>query len=519
MTTVKNVLRLVATLALVAAIAVCLPSCKGDGDSDTLSRLEALKNASALDEVSCYRVIIPSSASSKLAEKAEELALAVTEYSKIDCGVIYDNVDMPKSDGDFDILVGNTNRRESSAALDGFLRDDYICKMTDSCVILGALSDSAAIKVVERFIDEVLPTCEGSAIMDHESNFEYRHDYEIDRLVLCGFELFDYDIVCSFGRGSSEALAVYKLRELVADRCGAYPDVQFGSSPRDGVKELVFSIDGDKNGFAEIGHDGEDVTVSAADCYGLSVGLENFYSRLFENVSDGRASLDVTYSMSFPYFLPKLELSTVLTDMPENGDVISVGMEIARSVPASADAVLFGKTDKALWELIRSNLESGFTVKSAELDGDTVIALAYKQTALTCGELSVEDIGGVRVALMELTFVADGQSFSLYSYIEEQTDKRNDGTASLKSRLDAPEARAIAVYMCSDNSPLELMGEGITTCQNASVTFGARMARVGVFVSGNALDCQWKGSEEIANGNILRLNAQKRFCDAFIVLG
>ena len=170
------------SVLLVLTLCVCACACNADGDSSALEQLEGLVKDEPQKPIELYRVIISASASSGLAKIADELARTVEERTGVRTLLYYDNEYIQSVDGAFDILVGNPKREEMAMALEGYRRDDYICKMTEKHLILGALSDTAAITVTERYINEVLSNCDGERISDFSSDFEYHHGYEIDRI-------------------------------------------------------------------------------------------------------------------------------------------------------------------------------------------------------------------------------------------------------------------------------------------------------------------------------------------------
>ena len=478
------------SILLVLTLCVCACACNADGDSSALEQLEGLVKDEPQKPIELYRVIISASASSGLAKIADELARTVEERTGVRTLLYYDNEYIQSVDSAFDILVGNPKREEMASALEGYRRDDYICKMTEKCLILGALSDNAAITVTERYINEVLSNCDGERISDFSSDFEYHHGYEIDSLTLCGFDISDYVFVCAHPNGSTENTLMYSLREKLADRCGAYPDVLAQKEQSAGVKEIILKTSESAGDNARISYDGEDVVLTAKDSYGLSLAAERLLTSLFSNVSDGKASLDITET-SYSYVTPKIALATVVTSFDAQADVINAALTLASSVPEGAEAVLFGAVKAEIWNVAKDNVR-GFAFKSVSVGEDEVIALAFDESEITCGELALERVGNA-FAVSVNAVLDGGQNTQICFFVENSADSRSQGVDALKQSFADGDAPTLAVYLCADTSSLDVSGGTIATCQNITADIGDKNCRIGAFCSVGELACEWGG--------------------------
>ena len=336
----------------------------------------------------------------------------------------------------------------------------------------------------------MLPNCDGERIADFSSDFEYHHGYEIDSLTLCGFDISDYVFVCEYPSGSTENALLYSLREKLADRCGAYSDVLAQKEQSSGVKEIILKTSESAGDNARVSYDGEDVVLAAKDSYGLSLAAERLLTSLFSNASDGKASLDITET-SYSYVTPKIALTTVVTSFDAQADVINAALTLASSVPEGAEAVLFGMVKAEIWSVAKDNIR-GFAFKSVNVGEDEVIVLAFDQSKMTCGELTLERFGNVFAVSVNVV-LEDGQNTKICFFVEDGADSRSQGVDALKQSFADGDAPALAVYLCADTSPLDVLDEKISTCQNVTADIGDKNCRIGAFCSVGELACEWGG--------------------------
>ena len=278
MTIAKRFLRATTLILLGAVLALALPSCKGsDGDSesdDALSMLlEIVDSEESSAESDYYVVIIPSGASSALAQKANLLVLDIEEITGVDSVLEYDNGDNPRRENAIEIILGNTNRNESRIALAELIVGDYVCKKIDGNIVIGGVSDEDTIIAVDRFMSEILPYSSAEQLMGADAGFEHFAERETPML-LCGFPVKDFTVVC--GSDAKMQTLAATLQHAILDKSGS--ELSVSDTRKDGRKDIILELVKSDSYIGEgyISHKGEDVVLSAYDLYGMQKVVGEF---------------------------------------------------------------------------------------------------------------------------------------------------------------------------------------------------------------------------------------------------
>ena len=103
------------------------------------------------------------------------------------------NVD-PASRHPYEILVGLTNRDESTEAFNSIKYNDFIIKVSGTRVAIVGGNDEKTIEAVNYFIENYLNGDKLELAGDHE--FVLRGEYAKDNITLLGSNLSDFTIVC-----------------------------------------------------------------------------------------------------------------------------------------------------------------------------------------------------------------------------------------------------------------------------------------------------------------------------------
>ena len=382
---------------------------KSDDDFSALDVLEGGNEDGGSEDdnsaVGYYRIILSGSCSSEVADAARELETAIEELTGIDCGVTYDMKDVPDRTDAVEILIGNTRRNSSAIALEGLRAEDYVCKWIDGSLVIGGLSNSATLRALERFTNEALPYATSAELMSSELAFSYYHDYEIDSIKLCGFEISDYSIICS-----EETLEFARLlADGVAQKGGYYLDVKQGT-PIEFVKEIVFVIDKAIDDAAYIGYDGEDIKIKAKDAYGASVAFSKLYSDIFGGNED-KVSVSIPSQTAYHYVAPDISVMNVISKITmEESSLPAINDAIARIKSRSPDVVIFGNIKSAVLDMLMYGLSSDYVrIVPSGASGDITAVLYRAQTV--CVTLDTAEESGLSVARMRVEHNLSGEKY------------------------------------------------------------------------------------------------------------
>lgn len=507
-------------LALLICLVLCtalLISCGKDTSSDALSRLETLGGADAqsFDE---YRIIISPSCTENVAACARELSDAISGKTGNKCVTLFDNSASAATDECFTVLLGNTAFDETKNAFVGLRRDDYVCKLYDNTLVLGGRSDSATACAVDKYIDEILPECEPTEIFCDGGEFEYHCDYGISELLLCGFELDKYVFVCGNNRASYDLTR--SLREIIADRCGYYPDI-LCESKKSERREISVLIDDGLSSLAKIEYDGEDVSVTSDSIYGLSVASEKLYGMLFDGAVNGKVSMDIPYTMSYTYVAPRIELLNVVSDIPLNSNGILMAQELATIISNSGgDVVTFGAPmDIDLLNPLKNALDSRYHFLNITLSDGSILPLILDTSEYSVDKDDWSDSNGLVRRELSLAHRTGGHKFTVVSFFV--ADGAVDCAGTVKSAFENTDDARIAVFASSTRTDtFDVVENGISVEYNSLISAGELRSRYGVFCSTHLLECSEANvdTSSLKDTCLVNIGVEKRYCDAFFEL-
>lgn len=509
MITGKRLFRLLICFVVCASL---LASCGNDVSNDALAKLEALGDGDnrSFDE---YRIIISASCGERVAASARELSDAISERTGSSCITVFDSNVSIASDDCFTVLLGNTAFDSTKTAFYGLRRDDYVCRVYENTMILGGKSDSATAAATEKYIDEILPMCEPTEIICDGGEFEYHCDYETDELMLCGFELDRYVFVCGNDRASYNLTR--SLREIIADKCGYYPDILCENTVS-GRREISVGISNSVSSLAKIEYDGEDVNLASDSIYGLSVVAEKLYGIIFDGAAEGEANVDITCEMSYTYSPSRLELLNVAADIAPDTDGVDKAIKLARLINESDSAIITaGAFHVDIWKLIENNLANKYYVIAQTLSDGRVLPLLVDTTVCSVESESVAETTALISRELIITHLDSGQRFVVLYYFGMDG---TDCTETVKNRLMTSDDACIAVFMSSMQSgSFDIMGDGISVEYNSMLSVGSLKYRCGIFSASELLDCSEVSLNiaPISDSCFMAMSTEKRYCDAF----
>ncbi len=203
--------RLAAVLCLAALLLV---GCgKGNGTTDettarqTGSETEAPETDLPLTLVekgkSSYTVVYPEDADTKVIRAARSLATALKSYTGADIGNQDDYLKKDESAPEYEILVGLTNRQESTEAYKDLAAGEYTVRIAGKKLVVLGGNDNGTANAVDYFVEKVLKateglsagTTDGTLTFTAEQNFTQRSKYNIRSLTLNGVAMSSFRMV------------------------------------------------------------------------------------------------------------------------------------------------------------------------------------------------------------------------------------------------------------------------------------------------------------------------------------
>lgn len=304
---------------LIIAFCICLAfaSCSPNSSdlSDVFSQLVVNEDETESEtEIEAFSehiyVIIPNDCSGELSLKARELTDKLKKQTGLLTSLKYDNELTTAPKNSCEILIGNTNRLASANALDVLRKDEYLCHWDDGAVVICGRSDESTIIAVDRFINEVLPFASQYSLMQDDRSFEFVCEYEIESIILNGYDLYDYVLTYSNSNECGEKEIAFMLRDYINSKSGYFLDVISESelTSRSG-RVISLSGKGKKNILAPLE---KGLLLSATDSYSLSLVAAKFLED-FENSIESNSvvlkydtsvdieSIDTSFEAAFYY--------------------------------------------------------------------------------------------------------------------------------------------------------------------------------------------------------------------------
>lgn len=503
---------IIASLCLILSVCT-LASCAESSENNALLQLEALaKNTSEK-----YVIVVPTSCGEELVNSAKIFSDKISEQTGIGCNVLFDSGENISRNSCFLILLGNTSYSESKNALVGLRCDDYICRAYENMLVLGGISDKATVNAVEKYISEVLPMCEPTSIVADDCDFEYHQNYAISEMVLCGFELDCYTFVCSDDKGSASYKLVGMLREIIADKSGYYPDIEYSATPTDGRREII-AEKCDRSQLARVYFDGEDVFISSDTVYGLSVAATELCNRLFNGAEQGKTRVDIPYEITRPYSCAELSVTTAISKYKYNSNNTAKAEALLQKLSAAESAVTaVGPLDRDTWGYVKFGFHEGFYNNCVELSDDTILPIFVDTTVFSVeNQRSGLHDGLVEINLL-LTHKDSGELINFYFFFAESG---GEYTSVVTECFSEPDEMTVAVFMSYGSSKLNVSGAGISTEYNSSVTVEHRKYHCALFSSSQLLHeaSEEDKCENVSEGYFNGAEFQKLFCNEFLVL-
>lgn len=169
-----------------------------------------------------YKIIVPARADDSVLSLAALLTNNIKKWYGIECSYEFDSV-TPASDGAYEILIGDTDRPESAAAIDGLRSRDYVMRIYGNKLVLGGPNAKMVERAVNAFVDFVLLAQYASGSKDVIMNVSDEQsgisDYKIQECLILGIPLKEYTIVYQSDLFSAKRLAI-RLATYLSESTG-----------------------------------------------------------------------------------------------------------------------------------------------------------------------------------------------------------------------------------------------------------------------------------------------------------
>ena len=280
--------RIFVTAALVISM-LLLSSCNSsDGLLDEYKQmLESVAQEEQSDPQERFAdkvfVVIPEKSSAELSLKARELVEEIVNRTDVPTILKYDNESLYPTDSDLVIFIGNTKYLASEENVKPLEHNDYVCRWYNGEIVLGGRHDEATAKAIDRFVTQILHGASSKCLMQENAGFELFTEYNVSKVMLNGYDLYDYTFVYSASNAFFEKEYAELLRDFITKKSGYFLNV-IPDTELDGSVGKTISLNGSSKltGFSLELKD-NDIFIKASDRYAFSTVCLGFMEALFEN--------------------------------------------------------------------------------------------------------------------------------------------------------------------------------------------------------------------------------------------
>lgn len=324
---------------------------------EMLESAEAEKNQAS--EKQKIVVIIPAGCGTELFGGATFLCSELSKYVGYDIEPVYD-CDFKKSKNDLEILIGATDRDQSSKYLKSLRTNDYGYEYRDGSLQIGAHSEALCARAINAFVDALV---EGKMNLNNVNTtkaYAVRGEYDIEEIVLCGFPICEYDIVYSEKSAMSERALAYILRDKLSEYSGyslrVINDKQCNESTRAiCVGESLMSTLKATENEAVISVNFGNVELVSDKNAGIYYAIEKFVDLVKQSERNGKCNLELVGSNRYAYNGSEFSVCIVRDDFVDEG--IDACANAVGAVRGSVLAV-FDTLSQTAAGRIGSNLET-----------------------------------------------------------------------------------------------------------------------------------------------------------------
>lgn len=299
-------------LILMALIMVlgCAVGCDFNSAGDETTELEGEINIPAYDpilgkNVSTYTIIrpeiVPDTVLSEVVSFNNKMKLVFGDSIQFKDDFYREGVEMFEM-GEYEILIGATNRPETLEFLNTLEPNDYGYGLVNKKIVITGWTNDGTIKAIKHFMSNVLlkyqkdySFADDEVFFSSDNNYNYRSFYEYDGFTINGIPAGDFRIVYPADSDMGEAEFSVNLANSFERGCGFALDVVSDDMPRgDKIKHEILVGKTNRNtddeyaaiceGIAEnegvIVFNGTDINVGANSLATFKITIDDFIAKL-----------------------------------------------------------------------------------------------------------------------------------------------------------------------------------------------------------------------------------------------
>jgi len=237
-----------------------------------------------------YVLVRPDAASAELTKSFHKLRDAINEKTSVNLPTKTDffreDKEMFKR-GEYEILVGATEREESVNFIKDLRSRDYGYALVNKKLVIAGKTEDATILAVDAFIKDVLKSAGPGIFYSSRYDRTVYGEYDVKELFIGDIPIEDFRIVYPRQCITEVKECVRKITDAVGKTCGFLPEAVNDRTPREEFAHEILigntNRDGtsaDQDGAPVISFDGTDVRINGPDAGSVCLGIGEFISKV-----------------------------------------------------------------------------------------------------------------------------------------------------------------------------------------------------------------------------------------------
>ncbi len=174
----------------------------------------------ATQDLSKYALICPARTSGGVSVQFWQMSTYIN--TTFGLNMVAEN-DRYYEESEFEILIGDTNRKETEIFLSNLLWDDYGYAIVDKKLVIAGHTDEGTVQAVMHFLEHMKNTDHTSLFFTNKNQYLFRYPYVSDTFLLNGVDVSRAKIVVN-AKGSDEQIAQV-LSDKSLELCGRRPTI------------------------------------------------------------------------------------------------------------------------------------------------------------------------------------------------------------------------------------------------------------------------------------------------------
>ena len=167
-----------------------------------------------------FRVVFPS----KVADEEFDAYLKISDAFK-QLGITIQSARDSEDATEFEILIGDTARRESVEAAATLRDNDYVIKADGSKIVIVGGTPKATLTAAEKFIEQYLSHAQSDVLIEQDMLISYSDTYDVRSLSINSTPITSFTIVRPASASKLEIYAAKLLQQILSERIKVTPDI------------------------------------------------------------------------------------------------------------------------------------------------------------------------------------------------------------------------------------------------------------------------------------------------------